>query len=309
MATTINQKISPMLWFDNQAEEAANFYTSAFPNSQIGRIARYGKEGFKIHGQKEGTVMTIEFELDGQRFTALNGGPHFKINPSISFFVTYESESQVDAIWKHLSESGMVLMPLDKYDWSKKYGWIEDRFGVSWQIALGSKSNVGGQSIVPFLMFVKEHYGRAEEAMNFYASVFKNSKVTGVLRYGAKELPEKEGTVKHAQFTLGSQTFMAMDSGLEHPYTFNEAISLVVDCDTQEEIDYYWEKLSEGGDPKAQMCGWLKDKYGVSWQVVPTILGEMLQDPNTVKTERVTKAYLGMKKFNIVELKRAYEGQ
>jgi len=252
--------------------------------------------------------MTIEFTLDGQRFTSLNGGPHFKINPSISFFVTYESESQVDAIWKHLSEGGTVLVPLDKYPWSEKYGWVQDRFGISWQIVLGSRKDVGGQSVVPSLMFVKEHYGQAEKAMNLYTSVFKNSKIAGVLRYGAGELPDKEGTVKHAQFTLDNQTFMVMDSGREHAFTFNEAISLVVDCATQEEIDYYWEKLSQGGDPKAQMCGWLKDKFGVSWQVVPTILEEMLQDPDPIKTGRVTKAYLGMKKFNIGELKSAFEG-
>jgi len=304
-----NQKITPMLWFDNQAEEAAIFYATSFPNSFTGAISRYGKAGFEIHGQREGTVMTVDFSVDGQKFTALNGGPHFKINPSISFFATFESESQLDFTWKALSEDGMVLMPLDKYDWSRKYGWIQDRFGVSWQIVLGSREDVGGQSIVPSLMFVKEHYGQAEEAMNRYTSVFQNSNIQGILRYGADEIPEKEGAVKHAQFILGDQTFMAMDSGMDHPFTFNEAISLVVACDTQEEVDYYWEKLSEGGDPQAQLCGWLKDRYGVSWQVVPNILKAMLQDAEEAQAERVTKAYLGMKKFDIGELKRAFAGE
>jgi len=298
-----------MLWFDNQAEEAGKFYTSTFPNSQTSRITRYGKEGFEIHRQKEGTLMTIDFSLDGQKFTALNGGPYFKINPSISFFVTYEKEDHVDAIWKNLTHGGTVLMPLDKYPWSEKYGWLQDRYGVSWQIALGRRSDVGGQSVVPSLMFAKEHYGQAEKAMNLYTSVFKNSKIEGVLRYGPDQLPEKEGTVQHAQFTLGNQTFMVMDSAMDHQFTFNEGVSLVVNCDTQEEIDYYWGKLSEGGDPKAQVCGWLKDKFGVSWQIVPTLLDDMLQDRDKTKTERVTKAYLKMKKFDIKELKKAFEGK
>jgi predicted 3-demethylubiquinone-9 3-methyltransferase (glyoxalase superfamily) len=307
METTINQKISPMLWFDSQAEEAAKFYTTVFPNSQINQITRYVKEGSEIHGQAEGTVMTIDFTLDGQRFTALNGGPHFKFNPSISFFAVYETENEVNSIWNYLSDGGTVLMPLDKYDWSEKYGWIQDRFGLSWQVAVGKKSDVGAQSIVSSLLFVKEHHGQAENAMSFYTSVFKNSQIAGVLRYGANELPEKEGTVKHAQFTLENQTFMVMDSGLEHSFTFNEAISFVIHCNTQQEINYYWERLTEGGDPKAQMCGWLKDKFGVSWQVVPTILVKMLKDPDSSKTGQVTKAYMGMKKFNITELEKAYE--
>ena len=161
------QKITPCLWFDHQAEEAVAFYTEIFRNSKIGRIARYGEAGREIHGKPPGTVMTVAFELDGQPFTALNGGPVFK---------------------------------------------------------------------------------------------------------------------------------------------FNEAISLNVNCDTQEEIDYYWTKLSEGGDEKAQQCGWLKDKYGVSWQVVPTVLSEMASDSNPEKSGRVMEVILKMKKINIAELKRAYAG-
>ena len=160
------QKITPCLWFDSNAEEAAKFYTSIFKNSKIGKISRYGKEGYEIHGKPEGTVLTVEFELNGQTFTALNGGPAFK---------------------------------------------------------------------------------------------------------------------------------------------FNEAISLQVHCKSQNEVDYYWEKLSKGGDEKAQQCGWLKDKYGVSWQIVPIVLSEMLQDKNAEKSERVMKALLQMKKLDIKTLEQAYE--
>jgi len=162
------QKITPCLWFDNQAEEAANFYTSIFKNSKIGNITHYGKEGYEIHGREAGTVLTVDFEIEGQKFTALNGGPVFK---------------------------------------------------------------------------------------------------------------------------------------------FNEAISFVVHCNTQKEVDYYWEKLSEGGDERAQQCGWLKDKYGVSWQIVPDVLDEMLQDKDQNKSERVMKSLLQMKKLDIEELKRAYKGE
>jgi len=158
------QEITPCLWFDSNAEEAVNFYTSVFKKSKIGKISRYGEEGYEIHGKPAGTVLTVEFELNGQTFTALNGGPVFK---------------------------------------------------------------------------------------------------------------------------------------------FNEAISFQVSCKSQKEVDYYWEKLSEGGE-KGQ-CGWLKDKYGVSWQIVPTVLGEMLQDKVTKKSERVMKALLQMKKLDIKTLKQAYE--
>ena len=160
------QKITPCLWFDSNAEEAVNFYTAIFKNSKIGNISRYGEAGYEIHGKPAGTVLTIEFELDGQAFTALNGGPVFK---------------------------------------------------------------------------------------------------------------------------------------------FNEAISFQVGCESQEEVDYYWEKLSEGGDKKAQQCGWLKDKYGVSWQIVPTVLGKMLQDKDAKKSESVMKALLRMGKIDIKNLKQAYE--
>jgi predicted 3-demethylubiquinone-9 3-methyltransferase (glyoxalase superfamily) len=162
------QKITPCLWFDSEAEDAARFYTSVFKNSRIGRIARYGKEGKEIHGRPEGSVLTVEFEINGQTFTALNGGPVFE---------------------------------------------------------------------------------------------------------------------------------------------FNEAISFQVPCDSQEDVDHYWERLSAGGDEKAQRCGWLKDRYGVSWQIVPTVLPKMLQDKERKKADRVMKAMLQMKKIDIAELKRAYEQQ
>lgn len=301
---TINNRFSYCLWFDNQAEEAAAFYTSLFAHSKTGKIARYGKAGFEFHHKPEGTAMTVPFELEDQRFLALNGGPNFKFNPSISFFVVCETEAETDKLWSELGANGTVLMALEKYPWSDKYGWLQDRFGISWQIAWGKTSDVG-QKITPSMMFVNEQNGRAEEAMNYYTSIFKPSDIDGILHYGPDE-GDDTGSVRHAQFSLEGQKFMVMDSSLTHAFSFNEAISIVVNCASQKEVDYYWEKLTAGGDPAAQQCGWLKDKFGVSWQVVPIELEKMLLDPDTEKSQRVTQAFLPMKKLDIEALRQVY---
>ena len=302
--STLKQHISYGLWLDKEAEEAAKFYTSIFPNSNVGDITRYGKEGYEIHQQPEGKVMTVTFQLSNLEFTAINGGPLFKLNPSISFFVVAETEKETDTIWNKLLEGGSVLMPLDKYPWSEKYGWVQDRYGLSWQIGLGKIADVG-QKITPSLLFVNEQYRRAEEAINFYTSIFDDSGIDGILKYEPGE-GDQQGAVKHAQFKLLGQKFMAMDSGMDHHFTFNEAISIIINCKTQKEIDYYWNKLSEDGEEG--QCGWLKDKFGVSWQVESERLVEMLKDPDKNKTERVTKAFLKMRKFNVDELEKVFNG-
>jgi predicted 3-demethylubiquinone-9 3-methyltransferase (glyoxalase superfamily) len=302
----IRQKILPNLWFDRQAEDAAKFYTSIFKNSRIGSIIRASKAGFEIHGLPEGTVMTIEFEIEGQKFIAINGGPLFKFTPAVSFLVACNTKEEVDAIWEKLSEEGTALMELGEYPFSERYGWTEDRYGLSWQVMFMGDRKME-QKITPTLMFVGEQCGKAEEAINLYISVFHNSEIGDILRYGKGEEPDKEGTIKHAAFTLENQGFAAMDSCRNHNFTFNEAVSFMVECGTQEEIDHYWEKLTADGGQES-VCGWLKDKFGVSWQVSPTVLGEMLQDPDKEKVERVTDAFLKMKKFDIGELKKAYEG-
>jgi predicted 3-demethylubiquinone-9 3-methyltransferase (glyoxalase superfamily) len=161
------------------------------------------------------------------------------------------------------------------------------------------------QRIIPTLMFVGKQCGKAEDAIRFYASVFHDAKLGDIDRYGRSEKPEKEGTVKHAAFTLEGQHFAAMDSAREHNFTFNEAISFVVNCKNQEEIDSYWGKLS--ADPKAEQCGWLKDRYGLSWQIVPTVMEEMLKDKDKKKVARVTEAFLQMKKFDIEKLTKVYQ--
>ena len=297
------QKITPFLWFDSNAEEAVNFYTSIFKNSKIGSVARYDEAGSKASGRPKGSVMTTSFQLDGYHFTAINGGPHFKINPSISFFVTYESEAEIDKLWKKLNDGGFVLMDLQKYEWSEKYGWVQDKFGVSWQLFLGNKKDVG-QTFTPSLLFVGNQHGRAEEAVKFYTSVFKDSSIAGIMKFETGE-NEPEGTVKHAQFKLNNEVFMAMDSSLDHPFTFNEAISFVVDCKDQAEVDFFWNKFTSDGGQES-MCGWLKDKFGVSWQIVPKVLIEMLSDKDAKKSQNVMQAMLQMKKIIIKDLEKAY---
>jgi predicted 3-demethylubiquinone-9 3-methyltransferase (glyoxalase superfamily) len=244
--------------------------------------------------------MSATFLLDGLEFIALNGGPQFKFSPATSFFVECETRGEVDEAWKKLSKGGTVLMELAAYPFSEKFGWVQDKFGVSWQLNLAGRK----QTITPFLMFVGEQHGKAEEAMSFHISLFKNSSITRIERYGAGEA-EAEGTVKHARFALNGQQFMAMDSGRKHPFTFTPAISFFVSCETQKEIDYFWEKLSAGGEK--DRCGWLKDKFGVSWQIVPPILGEFLNDEDEEKSERVMKAMLEMDKLDIKALRRAYQ--
>lgn len=293
------EKITPHLWFDREAKEAARFYTSVFKDSRINNTTT-------LHNTPSGAVDVVTIELLGQEFTLISAGSLFKFNPSISFLVACETEDEVDSLWEKLSEGGSALMELGEYPFSERYGWVQDRYGLSWQLMF-----IGGrrikQKITPTLLFVGKLCGKAEEAINFYAKVFRNAKVGDIDRYNKGEEPDRVGTIKHAAFTLEGLEFSAMDSAQAHNFAFNEAISFMVHCETQEEIDYYWGKLS--ADPTAEQCGWLKDKYGVSWQIVPTIMEEMLQDKDGAKVARVTEAFLKMKKFDIEGLLKAYKGE
>jgi predicted 3-demethylubiquinone-9 3-methyltransferase (glyoxalase superfamily) len=278
----MKNQIYPCLWFDGKAKEAAEYYCSVFTDAKI----------------MADTPMVVTFEVSGQKIMCLNGGPEFTINPSISFFVMCKTEQEINKIWSSFLEKGSVLMPLDKYEWSEKYGWVQDNYGVNWQVALGKFEDVG-QKLTPSLMFTGDQNGKAEKAIKHYTDIFPDSTIVGVLKYGPEE-KEVEGNIKHAQFTLGGQVFMAMDSSLLHQFSFNEAVSLVVECKNQEEIDYYWNKLADGGEEGR--CGWLKDRFGVSWQVVPSILPELM---TSEKAPRVVDAFMKMKKFEIEKLVNA----
>ena len=280
----MKENITPCLWYNGQAQEAAALYCSVFTDAKI---------------TAQSPIVTA-INVSGHSITLLDGGPMYKPNPSISFFYICEKEDELNKIWNAFSKEGTVLIPLDKYPWSEKYGWINDKFGISWQIALGNLSDVG-QKITPCLMLTDKQYGRADEAIAHYSSIFKNVKVDGILRYGANELPDQEGKVKHAQFALNDQKFMIMESAAPHNFTFTEGISFTIHCETQKEIDYYWEKLTESG--AESMCGWLKDKFGVSWQIIPTVLNKIMSDP--AKAGKAAQAFMSMRKLNIEQIVQA----
>lgn len=299
------QKITPFLWFDTDAEEALSFYTTHFPKSRVLGIERYPDRPLDIpQPGMAGKVLNGTFELAGFRFMALDGGPIFHFNPSVSFFVNLESKTEISQLWDQLVSGGQALMPLDDYPFSPWFGWVQDRFGVSWQLILAEQPV--RQPIVPSLMFVGDNAGRAEEAIGFYAQVFDNASVGDVTRYGPDQAPEEEGSVAYGAFTLAGQELVAMDSSREHNFTFNEAISLCVECGSQEEVDHYWGSLS--AVPEAEQCGWLKDRFGLSWQIVPRRLGELMSDPDPEKSARVMDAMLKMKKIDISGLERAHRG-
>ncbi|HET6528497.1 MAG TPA: VOC family protein [Balneolaceae bacterium] len=309
--STPKQKITPNLWFDDQAEEAVNFYTSVFENSNIKNTTRYNKEAAAASGIPEGTVMTMSFEIEGCSFLALNGGPHFKINPSISFFLNFDpsknenASDNLEEIWNKLAEGGQVLMELGEYPFSPKYGWVQDKYGVSWQLILSNPDGEDRPKIIPSLMFVGNQAGRAEEAISFYRDIFDDSETGLIARYEAGQEPDQEGTIMFADFKLEDQWFAAMDSAYDHKFGFNEGISFIVHCEDQDEVDYFWNKLS--AMPEAEQCGWLKDKFGISWQIIPDALPELLGNSNTEKAKKAMEAMLQMKKIDIEGLKKAAE--
>lgn len=300
------QKIVPHLWFDTQAGEAADFYCRIFPNSEVtSRVV--------LHDTPSGDAEQLAFNLNGYEFMAISAGPYFTLNPSISFMVNFDPASDpdalahLDALWNELSNGGTVLMELGEYSFSQHYGWVQDRYGVSWQLMLSDPTGDPRPFILPSLLFTGDVAGRAEEALNTYATVFGNSQLGTVAYYPAGMDPEKAGSLMFGEVQLEGQWFTAMDSATDHKFAFNEAISLMVLCESQAEIDEYWAKLS--AVPEAEQCGWLKDQFGVSWQIAPARLGAMMSEGTPEQIARVTAAFLPMKKFDIATLEAAYRGE
>lgn len=302
------QKIVPHLWFNTEAKEAAEFYVAAFGgDSKVNSVVT-------LRDTPSGDCDTVSFDLWDYRFMSISAGPLFTFNPSISFMLNFDpsvdenAAANLDALWEQLSEGGMALMPLQEYPFSKRFGWIQDKYGVSWQLILTDPAGEPRPKIIPSFLFVGEQCGNAEEAIQLYTSVFKDAKVGTIVKRGPDEQPEKEGTVLFADFMLEGQWFSAMDSALEaHKFTFSEAISLMVNCDTQEEIDHYFERLS--AVPESEQCGWLKDQFGVSWQIVPRAMQEMMEQADPAELARVTQAFLPMKKLDLATLERAFKGE
>lgn len=278
-------KITPNLWFDGNAKQAVEFYTSAFPDSKVISTEYYPHEGL-LDFQKElaGKELTIEFELGDHRFVAINAGPDFQFNSSISFMVNFDpsrdeqARGHLDELWGRLIDEGEALMPLDAYPFSKRYGWVKDRYGLTWQLILTNPDGEPRPIIVPSLTFAGDATNHAEEAIEFYTSVFEDTKLGTIARYDEDTGPAKSGSLMFSDFTLAGQWFAAMDSASEKVITFNESISFSIACKDQQEIDYYWEKLSRV--PESEQCGWCKDQYGLSWQVVPKDMDALMQGPN-----------------------------
>lgn len=291
------QKIIPCLWFDREAVEAAKFYTSLFPHSKMNSKT-------VIKNTPSGDCDIVTFQLAGYKFMSISAGPLFRFNPSISFCLNFDpsrdphARENLDTLWDKLSEGGQPLMPLDKYPFSERYGWIQDKYGVSWQLILTNPEGEERPFIIPSFMFVGEVCGRAEEAIQFYSSVFRHFRQGRVVRYPRGMEPDKEGTIMFSDFTLENQWFAAMESAHAHNFGFNEAISLMVNCKDQNEIDHYWGKLS--AVPESEQCGWLKDKFGVSWQIVPENMEELMSKNG----EKTTPALLNMKKIIIQDLEK-----
>ncbi len=297
------QKIVPNLWFNGNALEAAEFYVSVFPDGGIDGIV-------EMHDTPSGDSQLITFHLGDSTFVALDGGPFFSINPSISFFLNFdpsrdpEARKKLTKLWEELAREGTPLMPLQEYPFSPLYGWVRDRFGVTWQLILTDPDGEERPFIVPSLMFTGENCGRAEEATDYYISVFRNSRRGLLARYPAGMEPDREGTLMFTDFMLEGQWFAAMDSAGPHEFGFNEAVSLLVNCETQQEIDFLWGTLS--AVPEAEQCGWLKDRYGVSWQVAPAVLNRLMAEGTRQQVDRMTQGFLTMKKLEIDALLELY---
>jgi predicted 3-demethylubiquinone-9 3-methyltransferase (glyoxalase superfamily) len=280
----MTNSIYPCLWFDGQAKAAADFYCSVFKNSKV---------------ISENPVVVM-FELDGKKIMGLNGGPMFKFTPAISIFATFKTIAETNEVWSKLIEGGKALIAIDKQPWSERYGWVQDKFGMTWQISVVNAPDDKPQ-IRPSFLFTGKQFGRAEEALNFYTSVFDKSSVDVLMHY-PKEDQRNAGKVMYSQFKLNEYDLIAMDGPGEHHYTFNEAVSLVVNCDTQKEIDYFWNKLTSAGGEES-MCGWLKDKFGVSWQIVPSSMSKLMSNPE--RFQRVMTEVMKMKKLDIEVMENA----
>ncbi|MEX6053628.1 VOC family protein [Mammaliicoccus sciuri] len=294
-----NQRIVPHLWFDNEAQEAVDYYMQTFPESEI-------ISDVTFTDTPSGDAKQLTFNIFGYKFMAINAGPYFTKNPSISFTVLFnQSEAALlDKVWTALAHNGKIMMELDTYDFSEKYGWLEDQFGVSWQLLITDQPF--DDRIRPSFMFINENVGRAEEAINYYTSVFKNSGDISKFYYPEGMEPDKPDTLAHAEFKLEDQYFVALDSAHKHEFNLNEGISLMLFLEDQQEIDYYWDKLS--AVPEAEQCGWVKDQFGVSWQIVPKIMDQMAEEGTPAQISNVTNAFLKMKKFDVETLIKVYEG-
>ena len=292
------QKIIPHLWFDKEAVEAAKWYVSLFENSRIINVAT-------IPDTPSGDAEIIDFQLANLRFSAISAGPYFTFNPSVSLMVACGTIEEVDRLHANLSSGGTELMALGEYPFSKRYAWVQDRYGLSWQLMLVENMKEH-QKIRPTLLFAGDACGKAEDAIDYYISVFEESKKGFINHYAAAEAMDARAKINYGEVNIWGTQLIAMDHGFGGDFTFNEAFSFMVLCENQEELDYFWDKLSFVSE--AEQCGWVKDQFGVSWQITPASMNEILMKGTKEEVKRVTEAFLKMKKFDLATLEKARLG-
>lgn len=293
-----HDSIVPCLWFDDDAEAAAALYTRVFAGGRVTATSRYPAEGENPSKKAPGSVLTVEVELCGQAFSLLNGGPHFTKTASISFYALLPTVDDVDRVFNALADGGKVMMPLDAYPWSERFGWVQDRHGVSWQVMREGTS----PTIAPGFMFSDAHHGEAQAAMAHWTRALGGT-VDDVAFHDGKTGPKD--TVFHARFTLRGVPMRAIDSAMKHGFTFNEGVSIQVLCADQGEIDHVWDALLDGGGTPS-MCGWLKDRFGVSWQVVPREVTRWMTTSDARARDRAFAAMMPMRKIDIATIETAF---
>ncbi|MFV0428234.1 MAG: VOC family protein [Arachnia sp.] len=291
------QRIVPCIWFNRTAAEAVDFYSSVFPDSRrISQLHYPAQDLPEFQAHLAGEVLTEEFELAGFRFVAVNAGSEFTPTPAVSFFVSFDPGRDADAsdrleeVWARLCEHGRVLMPLQAYPFSPRYGWVEDRYGVSWQLRLSTNPRDPARPIVPCLMFGHTIQGQAHPAIEFYSQVLHGAPGTLIAHPDDGALA---GEVMYAEFQLLGQWFSAMDAP-DQTMTFTPGVSLILKCPDQTHIDRYWDALS--AVPEAEQCGWCQDRFGLSWQIVPEQIDAALAPPGAYRR------LLAMKKIDIAAL-------
>lgn len=275
------QRIVPNIWCNGNADEMAEFYLAAFDDAHKVAHQRYPEAGLLDFQQPmAGKTLLIELSLRGFHIMLINADDTFTPNPSISLMVSNPTPEATTALYQHLAEGGLALMPLGSYAFNEHYAWVQDKYGVSWQLFTHTPPT-DLPAIYPSLMFCGQAQNRASEAMDRYTELFGGQvtqKVTyGDLGQGGNGVIEPESVV-FATIELAGQTIGVMDSAVEQPFSFDGGVALLVNAHGQEAIDHYFDGLS--AVPEAERCGWLRDEFGVSWEIVPDNLGELMAKPN-----------------------------
>ncbi|QGU07676.1 3-demethylubiquinone-9 3-methyltransferase [Corynebacterium occultum] len=278
------QRIIPNIWINRVADEAAEFYVNTLPGTRLLSSDKYPEEGLlDFQVEFAGKTLVNTLEIEGFQFVLINAGDEFTPNPAISFFLNFDpsqrsaARAELDQIWEKLKEDGTVLMELGEYPFSTHYGWVQDRYGVNWQLMLTDPAGEHRPFLIPSLMFCGAAQNQAAEATDHYLNLLPDSRLGTRVTYPEAQGPATTRAIMFSDFQLYGQWLAAMDSAVEQPFTFSAGVSLQINATDQAEIDRFWEGLSHV--PEAEQCGWCQDRWGVSWQIVPENLGELMAKP------------------------------